>query len=116
MARVPDNQRFLPVKKEKNGAQQDQCYCRDEPSLSNEVHLSHREIEFPHFSLIFLSFCLRVICKCCGSILSLVQILFLLFLGIAKYDSEFETKENIIRTKDKIEPQHIQGLRLQPSQ
>ena len=50
MARVPDNQRFLPVKKEKNGAQQDQCYCRDEPSLSNEVHLSHREIEFPHFS------------------------------------------------------------------
>ena len=44
MARVPDNQRFLPAKKEKNGAQQDQCYCRDEPSLSNEVNLSHREI------------------------------------------------------------------------
>ena len=33
----------------------------------------------------------------------MVQILFLLFLGIARYDSEFETKENIIRTKDIID-------------
>ena len=24
------------------------------------------------------------------------------------YDNEFETKENKIKTKDKIEPQHIQ--------
>ena len=46
----------------------------------------------------------------------MVQILFLLFLSIAKYDSEFETKENITRTKDKIELQRIQGLRLQHSQ
>lgn len=49
----------------------------------------------------------------------MVQILFLLFLGIAKYDSNFsnfETKENIARTKDKIELQRIQGLRLQHSQ
>ena len=32
---------------------------------------------------------------------------FLLFLGIVMYDNEFETKENKIWTKDKIEPQHI---------
>ena len=44
------------------------------------------------------------------------KFLFLLFLGIAKYDSEFETKENITRTKDKIKLQRIQGLRLQHSQ
>ena len=31
---------------------------------------------------------------------------FLLFLGIVMYDNEFETEENIISTKDKIEPQH----------
>ena len=31
---------------------------------------------------------------------------FLLFLGIVMYDNEFERKENKIRTKDKIEPQH----------
>ena len=33
---------------------------------------------------------------------------FLLFLGIVKYDNEFETKEKKIWTKDKIEPQHHQ--------
>ena len=33
---------------------------------------------------------------CCGSILSLVQIFFLMFLGIVMYDYEFETKENKI--------------------
>ena len=32
---------------------------------------------------------------------------FLLFLGIVMYDNEFETKENNIWTKDKIEPQHV---------
>ena len=32
---------------------------------------------------------------------------FLLFLGMVIYDNEFETKENKIQTKDKIEPQHI---------
>ena len=31
---------------------------------------------------------------------------FLLFWGTVIYDSEFETEENIIWTKDKIEPQH----------
>ena len=31
-----------------------------------------------------------------GSILSLVQILFLLFLGMVMYANEFETKENNI--------------------
>ena len=31
---------------------------------------------------------------------------FLLFLGMVMYDNEFETKENKISTKDKIEPQH----------
>ena len=33
----------------------------------------------------------------------------LLFLGILTYDNEFETKENKIKTKDKIKPQHGQG-------
>ena len=33
---------------------------------------------------------------------------FLLFLGMLMYDNEFKTKENKIKTKDKIEPQHIQ--------
>ena len=32
---------------------------------------------------------------------------FLLFLGIVMYDNEFETKENKIWTKDKIELQRI---------
>ena len=32
---------------------------------------------------------------------------FPLFLGMIIYDNEFEKKENKIRTKDKIEPQHI---------
>ena len=31
---------------------------------------------------------------------------FLLLWGIIMYDTEFETKENKISTKDKIEPQH----------
>ena len=31
---------------------------------------------------------------------------FLLFLGIVMQDNEFETKENKILIKDKIEPQH----------
>ena len=35
---------------------------------------------------------------------------FLLFLGIVVYDNEFETKENKIWTKDKIEPQHLQMI------
>ena len=58
-------------------------------------------------------------CICCDSMLSLVQMrapllglaksiyYFLLFLGIVMYDNEFETKENKIWTKDKIEPEHI---------
>ena len=32
---------------------------------------------------------------------------FPLFLGTVMYDNEFKTKENKIRTKDKIEPQQI---------
>ena len=32
---------------------------------------------------------------------------FLLFLSIVMYDNDFETKENKICTKDKIEPQQI---------
>ena len=32
---------------------------------------------------------------------------FPLFLGMVICDNEFETKENKIQTKDKIEPQHI---------
>ena len=32
---------------------------------------------------------------------------FLLFLGMVICDNEFETEENKISTKDKIEPQHI---------
>ena len=35
---------------------------------------------------------------------------FLSFLGIVMYGNEFETKENKIWSKDKIEPQHIQQL------
>ena len=35
---------------------------------------------------------------------------FLLFLGIVMYDNEFESKENKIWTKVKIEPQHIQRV------
>ena len=31
---------------------------------------------------------------------------FKLFLGVVMYDNESETKENKLRTKDKIEPQH----------
>ena len=38
--------------------------------------------------------------------LSLVQILFSFFLGIVMYDYKFETKENKIWTKDKIESKH----------
>ena len=33
--------------------------------------------------------------------------IFLSFLGMVMYDNEFETMENKIRTKDKIEPQHV---------
>ena len=33
---------------------------------------------------------------------------FRLFLGLVVYDNEFETKENKISSKDKIEQQHIQ--------
>ena len=36
--------------------------------------------------------------------------MFLLFLGVVLYDNEFETKENKIWTKDKIEPQHLQMI------
>ena len=35
------------------------------------------------------------------------KIIFVLFLGMAIYDYEFETKENKVQTKEKIEPQHI---------
>ena len=35
---------------------------------------------------------------------------FLLFLGMVMYGNEFETKENKIQTKDKIEPQHIHSF------
>ena len=31
----------------------------------------------------------------------------LLFLGMVMCDNEFETMENKIQTKDKIEPQHL---------
>ena len=34
---------------------------------------------------------------------------FILFLGILMYDNELETRENKIKTKDKIEPQHGRG-------
>ena len=37
----------------------------------------------------------------------LLKFYFPLFLGMVMYDNEFETKENKIETKDKIEPQHI---------
>ena len=33
---------------------------------------------------------------------------FPLFLGLVMYDNEFETKENKISIRDKIEQQHIQ--------
>ena len=36
---------------------------------------------------------------------------FPLFLGMIRYDNEFETKENKISTPDKIEQQHIQCAR-----
>ena len=36
----------------------------------------------------------------------------LLFLCMVMYDDDFETKENKILTKDKIEPQHLQGANL----
>ena len=42
-----------------------------------------------------------------NSILGL-NFIFTLFLGMVMYDNEFETKENKIQAKDKIEPQHIQ--------
>ena len=37
---------------------------------------------------------------------------FLLFWGMVIYDNEFETKKNKIWTKDKIEPQHIYGIKM----
>ena len=53
---------------------------------------------------------------CCGSVLSLVQIInSLLFLGIVMYDYKFETKESKIWTKDKIEPQYIHGWNVNSS-
>ena len=39
---------------------------------------------------------------CSGSILSLVQILLLLFLGIEMYDNEFETKERKFEPRIKL--------------
>ena len=33
---------------------------------------------------------------------------FPLFLGLVMHDNEFETKENKISSKDKIEKQHVQ--------
>ena len=47
---------------------------------------------------------------CCGSILSLVQIIFSFVFSIVMYDNDFETKENKIWTKDKIEPQQIYNI------
>ena len=47
-------------------------------------------------------------CYCCGSIFSLVY--FPLFWGMVIYDNEFETKENKVKTNDKIEPQHYHRL------
>ena len=44
---------------------------------------------------------------CCGSILSLVQILFSFLLNSLSYITIPKTKGNKIGTKDKIEPQHI---------
>ena len=38
----------------------------------------------------------KVPCKCYGSILSLVQILFSFVSGMVIYDNEFKTKENKI--------------------
>ena len=38
------------------------------------------------------------------------ELYFPLFWGTVMYDNEFETKENKIQTKDKIEPQHICNL------
>ena len=35
---------------------------------------------------------------------------FPLFLGLVIYDNKFETKENKIKIKYKIEPQHIQPI------
>ena len=39
--------------------------------------------------------------------IQLKKIIFVLFLGMAIYDYEFEKKENKVQTKEKIEPQHI---------
>ena len=45
--------------------------------------------------------------KCCGSVLSLVQVLFsFVFVYMVICDNEFKTKKNKNWTKDKIEPQH----------
>ena len=41
-------------------------------------------------------------------VLACFDLHFPLFLGMIIYDNEFETKENKIWTRDKIEPQHIQ--------
>ena len=47
-------------------------------------------------------------CICCGSILSLVKIVFSFVFGYCNvYDNAFETKENKIEIKEKIKPQHI---------
>ena len=45
-------------------------------------------------------------CICHGSIYPWFNFSFLWFLGIVIYDNEFERKESIIQTNDKIEPQH----------
>lgn len=46
-------------------------------------------------------------CRCCGSLLSLVQIYFPLFQTHDHTLQYPKTKENKILTKDKFEPQHV---------
>lgn len=46
----------------------------------------------------------------CGSILSLVYIIFSCDLGMVMYDDEFETKKKKTRIKHKVEPQQINYL------
>lgn len=45
-----------------------------------------------------------------GSILLLVQILFSFFMSIVMYENECEAKENEMKTRDKIELQHINSV------
>ena len=53
---------------------------------------------------------MQIKCCCCGSIFSLVWILFSFVFRYGNIDNEFETKENKIWTKGKIKPQHSDGV------